>query len=250
MTNEDKDSNGRSRRTLLRLIGWVLLVGAIGACVFLLSREAALGGGRLLHYGLRAGLVVFALVAWFWSQALIGSRILKDGAIGDGIHELTAPLTHYLLSHPRAGNATLIISSLFIDAFGLFLIGAGIFGPSLRPFVALLILFAFRQVCQALCALPEPKDMIWRYPGFPSLLVTYGTGNDFFISGHTAVAVLGAIEVAKIAPWWLAAAAGVVAFLEATTVIVLRAHYTMDVLAAACAAWCAAIAGGWLCGFF
>jgi len=40
------------------------------------------------------------------------------------------------------------------------------------------------------------------------------------------------------------------AFLEATTVIVLRAHYTMDVLAAACAAWCAAIAAGWLCAFF
>jgi membrane-associated phospholipid phosphatase len=228
----------------------VLLAVAIGGCVFLLSREAALGGGRLLHYGLRAGLVVFALAAWFWSQALIGSRSLKDGAIGDGVHEFTAPLTRYLLNHPRAGNVTLIISSLFIDAFGIFLIGAGIFGPTLRPFVALLILFAFRQVCQALCALPEPKDMIWSYPGFPSLLVTYGTGNDFFISGHTAVAVLGAIEIAKIGPWWLAVAAGVVAFLEATTVIVLRAHYTMDVLAAACAAGCAAIAAGWLCAFF
>ena len=51
-------------------------------------------------------------------------------------------------------------------------------------------------------------------------------------------------------PVWLAIAAGVVAFLEATTVIVLRAHYTMDVLAAACAAWCAASAAGWLCTFF
>jgi membrane-associated phospholipid phosphatase len=250
MSADYRDSDSRSGRRPPRLIGLVLLAGAIGGCVFLLSREAALGGGRLLHYGLRAGLVVFALVAWFWSQALIGSRSLKDGAIGDGIHELTAPLTRYLLNHPRAGNVTLIISSLFIDAFGIFLIGAGIFGPTLRPFVALLILFAFRQVCQALCALPEPKDMIWRYPGFPSLLVTYGTGNDFFISGHTAVAVLGAIEIAKIGPWWLAVAAGVVAFLEATTVIVLRAHYTMDVLAAACAAGCAAIAAGWLCAFF
>jgi membrane-associated phospholipid phosphatase len=250
MSADYRDSDSRSGRRPPRLIGLVLLAGAIGGCVFLLSREAALGGGRLLHYGLRAGLVVFALVAWFWSQALIGSRSLKDGAIGDGIHELTAPLTRYLLNHPRAGNVTLIISSLFIDAFGIFLIGAGIFGPTLRPFVGLLILFAFRQVCQALCALPEPKDMIWRYPGFPSLLVTYGTGNDFFISGHTAVAVLGAIEIAKIGPWWLAVAAGVVAFLEATTVIVLRAHYTMDVLAAACAAGCAAIAAGWLCAFF
>lgn len=181
---------------------------------------------------------------------MIGSRSLKDGAIGDGIHELTAPLNRYLLHHARAANATLIISSLCIDAFGIFLIGAGIFGPTLRPFVALLILFAFRQTCQALCALPEPKDMIWRYPGFPSLLVTYGTGNDFFISGHTAVAVLGAIELARMGPLWLAIAAGVVAFLEATTVIVLRAHYTMDVLAAACAAGCAAIVAGWLCTFF
>lgn len=250
MTNRSKTDNGRSGRTLRRVIGLVLLAGAIGACVYLLARGEALGGGRFLRYGLRAGVVVLALVAWFWSQALIGSRSLKDGAIGDGIHDLTAPLTRYLLDHPRAANATLIISSLFIDAFGIFLIGAGIFGPTLRPFVALLILFAFRQVCQALCALPEPKDMIWRYPGFPSLLVTYGTGNDFFISGHTAVAVLGAIELAKIGPWWLGIAAGVAAFLEASTVIVLRAHYTMDVLAAACAAGCAAIAAGWLCTFF
>jgi membrane-associated phospholipid phosphatase len=250
MTGECEDHKGRSGRTLLRLVSFVLLAGAIGTCVYLLSREQLLGGGRLLRYGLRAALVVFALLAWFWSQALMGSRKLKDGAIGDGPHELTAPLTRYLLNHPRAGNVALIISSLFIDAFGIFLIGAGIFGPILRPFVALLILFAFRQVCQALRALPEPKDMIWRYPGFPSLLVTYGTGNDFFISGHTAIAVLGAIEIGKIGPLWLAITAGVVAFLEATTVIVLRAHYTMDVLAAACAAWCAAIAAGWLCTFF
>jgi membrane-associated phospholipid phosphatase len=250
MTDMHKDPSLRTGRILGRSVGMILLAIAIASCVFLLSREAALGGGRLVHYGLRAALVVFALLAWFWSQALIGSRTLKDGAICDGIHEVTAPLSRYLLNHPRAANATLITSSLFIDVFGLFLIGAGIFGPTLRPFVALLLLFAFRQVCQALCALPEPKDMIWRSPGFPSLLVTYGTGNDFFISGHTAVAVLGAIEIAKIGPWWLAAVAGIVAFLEASTVVVLRAHYTMDVLAAACAAWCAASAAGWLCTFF
>jgi membrane-associated phospholipid phosphatase len=250
MTGDYKEPDRRSARTLGRAGGMILLAGALGGCVFLLAREARFGGGKLLHYGLRVAVVVCALAAWYWSQALIGRRRLNGAVIGDGIHELTAPLNRYLLNHPCAANATLITSSLFIDAFGVFLIGAGIFGPTLRPFVALLILFAFRQVCQALCALPEPKDMIWRHPGFPSLLVTYGTGNDFFISGHTAVAVLGAIEIAKMGPWWLAAATGIVAFLEATTVIVLRAHYTMDVLAAACAAWCAANAAGWLCTFF
>ena len=244
------DSQGRAGRTLRRVVGLALLVGAMGACVYLLSSEAALGEGRLVRYGLRAVLVLCALVAWFWSQALIGSRVLKGGAIGDGMHDLTAPLNRYLLNHPRAANATLIVSSFFIDAFGIFLIGAGIFGPTLRPFLALLILFAFRQLCQALCALPTPKDLIWRYPGFPSLLVTYGVGNDFFISGHTAIAVLGAIEIGRMGPLWMGEAAGMVALLEAGTVLVLRAHYTMDVLAAACAAVCAAVGASWLCTLF
>ena len=137
-------------------------------------------------------------------------------------------------------NALLITSSAFIDLFGVFLLGSALFGPSLRPGIGLLLLFVFRQVSQLTCALPAPAGMIWRHPGFPSLLVTYHVANDFFFSGHTAVAVLGAIEVAKVAPWWMAAAAAFIAFLEASTVLVLRAHYTMDVLTAIVAAFCAA----------
>jgi hypothetical protein len=142
--------------------------------------------------------------------------------------------------NPGAANALLITSSGFIDLFGLFLLGSALFGPSLRPGIGLLLLFVFRQVSQLTCALPTPPDMIWRQPGFPSLLVTYNVANDFFFSGHTAIAVLGAIEVAKVAPWWIAGAAAVIAFLEGATVLVLRAHYTMDVLTAAVAAFSAA----------
>jgi len=36
-------------------------------------------------------------------------------------------------------------------------------------------------------------NMIWHYPGFPSLLVTL-CRNDFFFSGHTAIAVFGAMS--------------------------------------------------------
>ena len=60
----------------------------------------------------------------------------------------------------------------------------------------LLILYALRQICQGLCALPPPDGMIWRRPGIPSLLVTYGTATDLFFSGHTAIAVFGCIELA------------------------------------------------------
>jgi len=105
--------------------------------------------------------------------------------------------------------------------------------------MALLLLFVFRQISQLTCALPTPPGLIWRYPGFPSLLVTYNVANDFLFSGHTAIAVLAAIEIAKVAPAWLAIGAALVALLEAATVLVLRAHYTMDVLTAIVAAFCA-----------
>ena len=39
--------------------------------------------------------------------------------------------------------------------------------------------------------------MIWHDPGFPSFLVTYHVANDFFFSGHTAIAVFGAIELSR-----------------------------------------------------
>src|SRR5207245_5411698 len=147
--------------------------------------------------------------------------------------------------HSRASNGLLIISSAFIDLFGIFLLGRSIFGPTIRPFLGLLMLFALRQLCQGLCALPPPEGMIWRKPGFPSLLVTYGVANDLFFSGHTAMAVYGAIELGRWGgPTW--AAVGVlVALFETTTVIVLRAHYTMDVFAGAVTAFAAAVVAEW-----
>jgi len=182
-------------------------------------------------WALRAGLVAGSLVAWFWTQSLLGRRAAAEGKIGDTLLDLTAPLNRYLRERPRAANALLIVTSALIDLLGLFLIGQAIFGPSARPFVGLLILFGLRQLCQGLCALPPPEGMIWRQPGFPSLLVTYGTATDLFFSGHTAIAVYGCLELAH---WGgpAAAVAGIaIAVIEVSAVLVLRAHYTMDVFA-------------------
>jgi hypothetical protein len=194
--------------------------------------------------GIRAGVVAVALVLWFWTQSLIARKSTPKDGLGDVIHELTARWNHYFATHDRAANAALIISSMFIDVIGLTLIGAAIFGSTFAPFLAILILFALRQLCQSLCTLPPPRGIIWRNPGFPALLVTYQVGNDFFFSGHTALVVLGAIEAAHFGPVWLAVIVGVIAFGEMVVVLVLRAHYTLDVVAGAFAAFVAADLGG------
>lgn len=181
----------------------------------------------------RVGFVALGLVAWFWSQSLIGKRAFPEGTVGDAIHHWTAPLHNYLLDNPQAANTLLIISSAFIDAVGIGLLTASLFGPTVRPFLGLLMLFVLRQTCQALCALPAPEAMIWHNPGVRALLVTYGVSTDLFFSGHTGLAVLGAVELARLRkPGW--AFLGVlIALFEAGTVLVLRAHYTMDVFTGA-----------------
>jgi hypothetical protein len=203
---------------------------------------------------IRVVIVVIGLGIWFLTQHLITFRPTGSGIIGDGIHSLTWRWHKYLQEHPRAADWLLILSSLGIDCVGLFVIYQSVFGSSVRPFIGLMILFSLRQICQAVSALPAPEGMIWRSPGVPSLLVTYGVSNDLFFSGHTAMAVYGATELGLWGgPTWILVGAAVALF-ETVTVLILRAHYTMDVYAgavtAAFATWLSLMVGpsvdGWI----
>ena len=180
---------------------------------------------------LRIVITAVALIVWFWTQSLLGARNNPSLPIGDALQNLTAPFNWYFHTAPRAANALLILSSALIDAIGIFLLASWLFAGKLRPFLGLATLLVMRQIVQALCSLPPPVGMIWHYPGFPSLLVTYGVSNDFFFSGHTAIAVFGATELARLRRNWLTALAICMVVFEMATVIVLRAHYTMDVFA-------------------
>jgi PAP2 superfamily C-terminal len=186
-------------------------------------------GGRVSAFAVRLIVTAIALLLWFWTQSLIGARGVPASAIGDRLLDLTGPLNLYLRSHPWAANALLIVSSGIIDLLGVFLLAKWIFGASLRPFLALVIVLGLRQITQALVALPTPPNAIWYYPGFPSLLVTYSVANDYFFSGHTAIAVLAITEIARSRRRWLTALGVLVAIFEVLTVLALRVHYTMDV---------------------
>jgi hypothetical protein len=184
---------------------------------------------RSRRWFLRLVLTAAVLALWFWTQSLIGARTPPAAGLGDALHDLTSGLNSYFSQNSAAANALLIVSSAFIDALGLFLLGRWLFGGSIRPFLGLFLLMGLRQLMQAICSLPPPTGMIWHYPGFPSVLVTYHVANDFFFSGHTAIAVFGAVELSRLHRNWLTAAAVMLVFFEVATVLILRAHYTMDV---------------------
>lgn len=188
----------------------------------------------------RVGLIVGGIGLWYLTQSLLAKRTLpaqgEDGSLRDGVHDLTSSLNRRLFESPKSANALLLWSTLVIDLLGLYVLGSAVFGPSTQPFIGLLIVFALRQICQAFCPLPAPPGMIWRDPGMPTLFVTYKTANDFFFSGHTSMAVFGvACLVDQFGAVGLIIGVLVAAF-EIGTVLVLRAHYTMDVFTGAIAA--------------
>lgn len=188
--------------------------------------------------------LIFGLNFWYASQKLISSQKLNNNAIGDGLLDFLDPVNTFLHDNPSHARYLIIISSFFIDVFGLFIIDSTLFGKSIHVGISLFILFIFRQISQVLCALPAPNKMIWFDPGIPSLFVTYHVTNDFFFSGHTAVAVLGAIEVYNTFPIWISIFAVFIAIFEMFTVLAMKAHYTMDVFMAIASAFLAySIAG-------
>ena len=196
--------------------------------------ESSLSWRTLLPRLVVTGVV---LAIWFWTQSLLGARTAPSAGVGDALHNLTAGWNYYFAQHASAANALLIVSSALLDVLGVFLLAGWLLGGSIRPFLGLVSLMLLRQALQALCSLPVPQGMIWHYPGFPSLLVTYQVANDFFFSGHTAIAVFGAIELSRFHRKWLTAAAILLVLFEVGTVLVLRAHYTMDVFAGALASF-------------
>jgi len=197
--------------------------------------------------GIRVGFVVAGIALWYWTQAILAKRVPEvayEVPLTDGVHVLTARIHHRYFTNERAGNRLLIASSLVIDLLGAYLLGSAILGPSIRPYLGLVMVFALRQICQMLCPLPAPSGMVWRYPGVPAILVTYGTANDLFFSGHTAIAVYGAATLAGHFGTTGIVLGLLIAFFEAITVLVLRAHYTMDVFTGIiCALWVYSLSG-------
>lgn len=178
--------------------------------------------------------ILVMLGLWLYTQSLLGRRASSSSSeIHDSLLEKSGFLHGLAHRNPKFANGLLISSSLIVDLLGLWILGNSLFGTSLRPLLCLLLVFALRQLNQAATLLPTPKGMIWRDPGVPSLFVTYGVSNDLFFSGHTALAVLGALEIASLGGIaWITLAIAIVIF-EVGTVVVLRAHWTMDIFAGA-----------------
>jgi hypothetical protein len=173
-----------------------------------------------------------AYAMWRLTQYLLEASRGSITGFTDHSHELLAGANAYLNAHPVLADVILALSSFEVDLAGLSLVVFFFTRRESRPLLTLWLILILRQVCQATISVPAPEGMIWHYPGFPSVIVTYGTSTDFFFSGHMALATAVACELTvQRAPRWKQAMAWSFAGLQAIVILSMRFHYFTDVAA-------------------
>jgi len=195
--------------------------------------------------------VAAAYGLWLTSQHLLEhTRRPVTGLVGH-THEWLSAINLYLNAHPALANVVLALSSFEVDLAGLSMVVFFFVRRETRPLLGLWFILIMRQLCQTTASLPPPEGMIWHYPGFPSIIVTYSTSTDFFFSGHMALAALLVTELtAQRAPRWKLVTAWLVTAVQATIILSMRFHYVTDVvaglLAAVVATQLAGVVGRWI----
>ena len=182
--------------------------------------------------GRQAVAVGAAYAAWLLTQHLLETTRGSVHGFTDHTHELLAGMNVFLNAHPTLANVILAISSFEVDLAAVSMVIFFFARRESRPLLALWLILIIRQLCQASVSIPAPEGMIWHYPGFPTLVVTYSTSSDFFFSGHMALATLLATELtAQRAPRWKQTVAWAVTCAQAVIILSMRFHYVTDVVA-------------------
>jgi hypothetical protein len=119
--------------------------------------------------------------------------------IVDKVQDSLSGVNEFILNNPALRNSLQILCSAFMD---IMFLGTGAFwimrGNSCRLVVSTLIFYIVRAIVQSLWYSPFPSSGYWWYdPGFPSLVVPYGKGSDFFFSGHIGFVTICAAEWKK-----------------------------------------------------
>ena len=183
-------------------------------------------------------LIVLGTAGYFLSENAIGNQPIPDCGIDDAILSFFEPLNRFFHAHPGLADAQLIAMNTLMDAMTLMLAALSVWKRNIRPYLALGLFFFFRQMMQILISLPLPPEIIWHYPGFPSLFQTYQVSNDLYFSGHTGISLIAACELARFNLRWLTALGFSLFAYELISVIGLSIHYTMDVYTAIVTVFC------------
>ena len=150
----------------------------------------------------------------------------------DKFLDLTENLNKVARENENFRNFLMVISSFLID---MSVIATGVcwilYSKTWRPLISIGMFYLFRGIINASFAMKYPENMIWEYPGIPSFSVSYHKTSDFFFSGHVGINLIAAIELYRYGMTKISFLSFFGIFFQIFTMIVLRGHYSIDLIA-------------------
>jgi len=175
----------------------------------------------------------FSIFVFCLSFLIIGRSSVPDNepaCIVDNVQGLLDDVNYFILHNTGWRDAMQIICSLFMDV--LFLSTAGywvLFGKSSRLIMTILFFYGVRTLVQKMWYSPFPPGFWWYDPGFPSLVVPYGRGSDFFFSGHIGFVVICGTEWARAKNYTMVAFSWIGGIYTAFILLSYQVHYSIDI---------------------
>ena len=171
------------------------------------------------------------------SLNLISINTYTNECIFDRAFELSSPIYDFLKDNPNYRYTMVIISSLLID-YSVALIGYlfVVHGKSWRILFSFGFFYLLRLSINVIFMMRYPNQVMWQYPGFPSITVSYFRSSDFFFSGHVGMNFVSAKETNNLGFIKLSYFSFLGVFFQIFVMIVLRGHYLIDLIAGLLAA--------------
>jgi hypothetical protein len=162
---------------------------------------------------------------------IINSDANKFECYRDVLFELTAAWNEYFGANLTARDIFLTFASLCVDLIIFSTIFLWVFvWKDWVLFISIALFYFTRGIFLALFQQRYPHGYFFDFPGFPSLTVSYLKTNDFYYSGHVGFPAIFILEYTKkINPIMVIVCISVI-LVEAVMMVILRGHYTIDLL--------------------
>ena len=149
----------------------------------------------------------------------------------DGILEWTLPLNSYYRSNDIYRVIITIAGSLLLDT--VFIMNCtywAVYAIDWRFAANVSFFYFFRGIVQQIIIFGYPDLLYFKYPNFPSIVVGYIQGSDFFFSGHCGFPIVAMMEFFWLKKYFLAGFCAFVTIFETFLMVNSREHYIIDII--------------------
>ncbi len=161
----------------------------------------------------------------------IFDQIKTQYCLNDLLYEYTQNLNQILRFHDYLRNFIMILSSGTLDFSLLIMCYTWImYGKNWRPVISLTIFLVLRELFNFIFKIRSDEDLLWKYPGFPSLTITYHNRGDYFYCGSIGVYIICILELNDYKRYiikWISIFGAIIHFL---LLITLRSTYTVSLI--------------------